>query len=336
MIEERIGDEMKVAIIGCGLIGEKRALALGAHELVVVFDINPARAERVSQLVGNKVILAKDWQAAASYPDVEIVIVSTTNNFLTQIGMFAVDNGKHVLVEKPAAVSYREISQFFAKTVALKQKVKVGFNLRYHPAIIQAKEMIDSNVIGELMFLRGRYGHGGRVGYEKEWRADPKISGGGELIDQGVHLIDLSRFFLGEFERVDGFVNTYFWDMPVDDNGFVSLITKKGQMAWLHVSCTEWKNLFCLEIYGKDGKLQIDGIGGSYGVEKLTYYKMLPQMGPPEVAVWEYPGEDLSWQSEFTAFVAAINGQKKLNGDLGDAKEALRIVSKLYGENNKI
>src|SRR5208337_2911945 len=97
-------------------------------------------------------------------------------------------------------------------------------------------------------------------GNDKEWRADPEISGGGELIDQGVHLIDLSRWFLGDFEIVGGYTDTYFWNMPVDDNGFMALRTKENQMAWLQVSCTEWKNTFCFEIFGKYGKLQIDGL----------------------------------------------------------------------------
>ena len=101
------------------------------------------------------------------------------------------------------------------------------------------------------MFIRARYGHGGRVGYDKEWRAQPELSGGGEFIDQGVHLIDLARWFLGDFNEMQGFAHTYFWNMPVDDNGFLLLKTPKKQVAFLHASCTEWKNLFSFEIYGK-------------------------------------------------------------------------------------
>ena len=157
--------------------------------------------------------------------------------------------------------------------------------------------LCDAGALGPLLYLRGRYGHGGRLGYDREWRADPAVAGGGELLDQGVHLIDLSRWFLGDFVEVAGRVGTYFWNMPVEDNGFSVLRTAAGQVAWLHASCTEWKNLFCFEIFGRDGKLQIDGLGGSYGVERLTFYRMLPQMGPPETTIWEYPGEDLSWPS---------------------------------------
>ena len=123
---------------------------------------------------------------------------------------------------------------------------------------------------------------GCRVGYDKEWRAQPELSGGGELIDQGVHLIDLARWFLGDFTDVQGHAHTYYWDMPVDDNGFLLLKTTSKQVAFLHASCTEWKNLFSFEIYGQTGKIDINGLGGSYGVERISYYKMSPTMGPPE------------------------------------------------------
>ena len=167
--------------------------------------------------------------------------------------------------------------------------VRIGFNHRYHRALRKAREIFESGALGEMMFIRGRYGHGGRPGYDREWRADPARSGGGELIDQGAHLIDLSRWFLGEFPSVRGRARTYFWDMPVEDNGFLLLETARGQVAFLHASWTEWKNLFSFEIAGRVGKLEINGLGGSYGTERLTWYQMSPEMGPPETLAWEYP-----------------------------------------------
>jgi predicted dehydrogenase len=182
------------------------------------------------------------------------------------------------------------------------------------------------------MFVRGRYGHGGRIGYEKEWRARPELSGGGELIDQGVHLIDLARWFLGDFSEVSGYAHTYFWQMPVDDNAFLLLKTSQEQVAFLHASCTEWKNTFSFEVFGRDGKLQIDGLGGSYGVERLSYYKMLPEMGPPETTIWEYPQADNSWEVEMKEFLEDIRLQREPSPGLRDAAAALSIVQKVYRE----
>ena len=126
------------------------------------------------------------------------------------------------------------------------------------------------------------------------------------MIDQGPHLIDLARWFLGDFAEVDGFAHTYFWDMPVDDNAFLLLKTAKKQIAFLHVSCTEWKNTFSFELYGRDGKIDIYGLGGSYGLERITHYRMLPEMGPPETTSWEFPMADNSWEVEFAEFLDDI------------------------------
>jgi len=199
--------------------------------------------------------------------------------------------------------------------------------------MLKAKEIIDSGALGELMFVRARYGHGGRLGYDREWRANPELSGGGELKDQGPHLIDLSRWFLGEeFEDILGSAHTYYWDMPVDDNGFMLLKTATKKTAFLHASCTEWKNLFSMEIYGHDGKLDINGLGGSYGVERLTWYKMLPEMGPPETICWEYPMADDSWALELAEFCDDITNDRKPSCDLSDAYESLKIIEKIYKE----
>ena len=184
--------------------------------------------------------------------------------------------------------------------------------------------------------MRGRYGHGGRVGYEKEWRAQKEISGGGELIDQGVHLIDLARWFLGDFTHVRGSVPTLFWNMAVEDNAFLELQTGAGAIAWLHASCSEWKNLFSLEIYGRDGKLQVEGLGGSYGLERLTHYQMKPGMGPPEIKnFFEFPGEDVSWRAEIEVFEHDIATGTRPSPGLADAFATLQIVDEIYRQNGR-
>jgi len=320
---------MNIGIIGCGLIGKKRAMALGSSNLLWAVDNDLARAQNIAA-IGENARASTDTNDIFNDPKVDIVVIATTNDYLAQLSVKAAKAKKHVLVEKPAGRNVKEINEIINAARENKVLVKVGFNHRYHPALIKAKEIVDSGIMGRLMFIRGRYGHGGRVGYEKEWRANPKISGGGELIDQGVHLIDLSRWFLGDFQKIQGYAGTYFWKMPVDDNAFLQLRNDSDQVAWLHVSCTEWKNMFSFEIYGKDGKLQIDGLGGSYGTERLTYYRMLPEMGPPETTTWEYPFADKSWEREFNEFTQAITQGRQPCGNIVDAKEALVIVEKIY------
>jgi predicted dehydrogenase len=307
---------MGVAIVGCGLIGQKRAKALGGARLVVCADIAKDRADRLAATVtGCKAVT--DWQLAVSDPAVSIVIISTLHDTLAEIAHGAVAAGKHVLIEKPAGRRAAELAGLAEAASANGSLVRVGFNHRYHRALQKAHELVTSGALGPLMFLRARYGHGGRVGYDREWRSDPAKSGGGELIDQGPHLID-------------GFATTYFWDMPVDDNGFLLLKTASRQVAFLHASCTEWKNTFSFEIYGRDGKLDINGLGGSYGTERLTYYKMLPEMGPPETTTWEYPMVDNSWDMEFGEFLEDIRLKRQPSAGIRDAIEALTIIETIY------
>jgi predicted dehydrogenase len=323
---------MRVAIVGCGLIGHKRARALGAGRLVVVADTEPGRARRLAELHPG-CEAAADWRAVVARPDIDAVVVSTTNDGLAPITQAAVEAGKHVLVEKPAARSAAELRPLVALSRKRGVTVKVGFNHRFHPAFLHARSLVDTGAVGPLLYVRGRYGHGGRPGYHREWRADPAVAGGGELLDQGIHLIDLARWFLGDFAEVRGRAATFFWDMSVEDNGFLWLETARRQVAWLHASCTEWKNLFCFEVFGRDGKLQIDGLGGSYGVERLAFYKMLPPMGPPETTIWEYPGEDGSWAAEFAHFCRCVAERGDPEGTLSDALAALEVVQSVYDHN---
>ena len=323
------GWRLGIGLIGCGLIGQKRANALPmADKLITCADVSMNRAEALAKAFGAKAVT--DWRAVVENPAVDVVIVATPHDTLAAITLGAVNAGKHVLVEKPAARFAWELEPVLAARDAKGVRVHVGFNHRYHRSLRKAKELVSSGALGELMFIRGRYGHGGRVGYEKEWRADPAISGGGELIDQGPHLIDLSRWFLGEFTEVQGWAETYFWKMPVDDNGFMLLKTKHNQTAFLHVSCTEWKNLFSFEIYGRDGKLDLNGLGGSYRVERITWYKMLPEMGPPETYSWEYPMSDNSWSVETKAFLDDVKAGRRDDCGLEDAIAALTVVETIY------
>jgi predicted dehydrogenase len=326
---------MKVGIIGCGLIGQKRSVALAGAQLVACADKDLARAKALAgKFPGVRSSANPDEVATAA--DVDIVIVATPHDSLAPLTLQAIRAGKHVLVEKPAARSAAELEPVAAEAQRLGRLVRVGFNHRYHRAFRKARDLYTSGALGPLMFLRARYGHGGRLGYEKEWRAIPEISGGGELIDQGVHLIDLSRMFLGDFSDVQGHAGTFFWKMPVDDNAFLMLRTPSGQVAWLHASASEWKNTFSMEIYGRDGKLQIDGLGGSYGTERLTFYRMLPEMGPPETTAWEFPMADDSWAVEFAEFLKDIQQGRQPDPNLDDAVAALRVVASIYKESRHV
>lgn len=325
-----MGKGLHVGIIGCGLIGQKRAQAHALCQVVACADPLEERAQALARHFSNAVA-TKNWEDVISHPKIEAILIATPHNLLARITLAALEKGKHVLVEKPVGIRPQDLDPIIALAKRKGLCVKAGFNHRFHPAIWKAHEIAQSGALGPLYFVRGRYGHGGRIGYEKEWRTQPEISGGGELIDQGIHLIDLSRWFLGDFSEVFGFVPTYYWNIKVDDNAFLFLKTRHQQVAWLHASWTEWKNLFSFEVFGRDGKLQVDGLGGSYGTERLTYYRMLPEMGPPETISWEFPCPDASFRAEFQEFFTAIQEAREPLGNLSDARAALEIIEKVYG-----
>lgn len=321
--------DLRFAIVGCGLIGKKRAASLGPASLLYACDLDLARASTLAATKAGCRAIA-NYREALADKNVDAVIVSTLNAALAPIAADCARAGKHVLIEKPGGLSAAELREIEKVARPTAARVRLGYNHRFHPALQKARALVDAGAIGPLMFLRARYGHGGRKGYDREWRADPKLSGGGELIDQGVHLIDLAGWFLGDFPTVEGHAMTSFWDMKVDDNAFLSLRTSNGQTAWLHVSCTEWKNLFSLEIYGRDGKLAIDGLGGSYGVERIAFYRMLPEMGPPETTIWEFPAGDDSWRLETEAFIEDIAAAREPSPGLREGIRTLEIVEKIY------
>jgi predicted dehydrogenase len=324
-------EQPQFAVIGCGLIGRKRVIALGPNPpLLYTCDLDAARAAALAQLAPGCTAVT---DAAPVFADARVtaVIISTLNASLAPLALAAVHAGKHALIEKPGALNAAQLRTLRDAAQQTGARVRLGYNHRYHGALLKARALVDAGALGPLMFLRARYGHGGRKGYDREWRADPALAGGGELIDQGVHLIDLAGWFLGEFPTVEGHATTSFWDMKVDDNAFVSLRTAAGQTAWLHASCTEWKNMFSLELYGRTGKIIIDGLGGSYGLEKLTYYPMPADMlgkpTPPEI--FEFPSDN-SWALETQAFVNDTRLACEPAPGLTEGIRTLEIVEAIY------
>ena len=320
---------MKLVIIGCGLIGQKRAVAALArgHRIAAVCDRDAGRAAALAQRTEAKPVADPSEALAA---DIDAVVVATSHDGLAAIAGAAAKAGKHVLVEKPAGRNLAELLELRAAARAAGVAVKVGYNHRFHPGLAQAKALVAAGALGPLYYIRGRYGHGGRVGYENEWRCQREVSGGGEMIDQGSHLIDLSRWFLGDLKLDYSSLPTFFWDIAVEDNCFIALSGEGGQTAWLHATWTEWKNMFSFEISGRDGKLTIDGLGGSYGVERLTHHRMLPAMGPPETTIWEYPFADTSWDMEFASFEDALAGKPAEIADIDDACAVFALIDAAY------
>jgi predicted dehydrogenase len=335
-----------VGIIGAGLIGKKRATALSKlkySHLAIISDINKKAAESIAQEFNGEV--ETHWENVVNKADIDIVVVATFNKFLAPISAAALKNKKHVLCEKPLGRNSEEAKSIIEIAKKSGVVLKTGFNHRHHPAIYKGKQVADSNEIGNIYYLRCIYGHGGRPGYEKEWRASKDLCGGGELLDQGVHIVDLFRWFLGDFDEVYGQINTFYWNMEVEDNAFAMFRTKKRQMAFMHTSWTQWKNKFLFEVFGEKGYLIVDGLGGSYGKERLIIGRRKKQIegqkmevgsriqyagGPPDEKIIEYPDTDISWVEEWKEFISAIKEDREPLGSGYDGLMANKMIEAVY------
>ena len=296
---------------------------------MLVADANFAAAKGVAEDVGAEAV--SSWRELVETPEIDVVCVATPNGYLAEIACAALAAGKHVLLEKPMGRSIEEARAIAESARRAGRRVKVGFNHRYHPAIARAHTELVAATIGTPINARARYGHGGRPGYEKEWRGDKALAGGGELTDQGVHVIDLLHWFLGVPSEIFAVVQTAVWPLgELEDNGFAILRYDGGQVASFHTSWTQWKNLFSLEVFGDRGSLVVEGLGGSYGEESLTIAHRAMAGGAPQMERIVFEGPDLSWRAEWDDFVRGICDSRPYFGDVDDGLVAMGTLAALY------
>ncbi len=320
----------KVGIIGAGRMGRRRAATAHAHPasaVTLIYDEHaPAGAELAAEC-GATVAASREELIAA---DLDIAVVATTHDALAPISTAALLAGKHVLCEKPLGRNPEEARQAVAAAKQSGRVLKVGYNHRYHPAVQKLHEVCTAGEIGPLLSIRARYGHGGRPGYDREWRTNPEQAGGGELLDQGAHLIDLAKWLLGDFAEVTGCVETHFWNSPVEDNAYGLFRTATGQIASLHASWTQWKNLFSFEVFGRDGYVCAEGLGGAYGPERAVVGRRNPQGGAPDSEYFDYPDEDRSWELEWADFLRGLAGAGTPYSLGREALETIEWIYRLY------
>ena len=321
---------LRVGIVGCGLVGRKRADALGEDTLVACFDVDAGATRSLVDSFGGRACSSLD---ALLGHDLDVVIVAVPHDQLAEHACRALGASAHVLVEKPAGIGAADVERIAGAALTAGRRVKVGFNHRFHPATARAIALATEGTYGPVLHLRARYGHGGRLGYESEWRARRAVSGGGELVDQGMHLFDLSYAVLGPLPLHSALLRTAYWPMEVEDNAVVVLGEREdGPWSMFHASWTEWKNLFSLEIFCRRAKLQVDGLARSYGAQRLTVYAMGPELGPPDVETTDFPPDDDSWRLEWEELAEAIHAadDRPLSGDLGSALYGWRCVEEAY------
>jgi predicted dehydrogenase len=323
--------KFRVGIVGAGLVGNIRAKSIKQcenSELVIIVDINKGVAKSAAMQFG---CISSDNIRDLFNQELDILIISTPTKFHTNICIEAFEKNMHVLVEKPLSRYVDESILMVDTARKYNKKLKTGFNHRHLQNVQMAYSWVQKGEIGDLLNIRSRYGHGGRKNYEKEWQAFEDISGGGELLSQGVHILDLFHWFLGKFDVVVGMHQTAYYDVkPLEDNSFALLKTKNNQIASMHVSWTQWKNLFSFEIFGSKGIINIEGRGGSYGKQKVSLIKKPIEHGAPIIETVEFPDHNESWDSEWKIFIDSIIYDNEPIGNGDDGLEVSRLVWAIY------
>ena len=324
---------MNIAIIGAGLIGSKRASALDkSDKLISVCDKNISKAKKLAESYSAN--YTDNFQDVCTQ-NIDIAIIAVVNKHAVDLADKMLSSNKHILCEKPLGRNADESNTILTAAEKSGNIIKTGFNHRFHPAVINAKELIKNGSIGEIINIRARYGHGGRPGMEKEWRCSKELCGGGELIDQGVHLIDLCRWFTDkDVDQVYGKTYRSFWESDVEDNAFFHLEFDGNILAQCHVSWTNWKNIFSFEIFGDNGYIRIEGLGGSYGKETLEVGYRQPSGGIPAIEHFDFTDEDNSWLLEWQDFKQAIEGNRDPNGSGKDGYATNVIIDAIYKSND--
>lgn len=329
--------KLSLALIGAGGMGKRWAHAMKHVQGVVVravVDVDSTRAKAFANNFKNCESLG-DWRDILLRQDIDAVVVVTPHRFLAPISQSFLRRGKHVLSEKPGGVKSAEIKQAVALAKKHRVRYMVGFNHRFHSSFLLARKFIEQGKIGELMFIRARYGFGGRTGYQKEWRMHKKFSGGGELIDQGVHMIDMVRSFFGDITSVSGFAENLYWNAGVEDNAMLVLRNKKKQLASIHVSWSNWKPIHNFEIFGTKGYINIEGLGKKYGGTEKVILGKRNEKDPDHPTEREFicnPDADISLIKELQEFISAIKEKRNPVPSAVDGYEALKIVEKIYGK----
>lgn len=329
--------KIRTGIIGFGKMGKIRAEVTedtGAGEVVVVHDPHLDEAVQYPRAETPEAVLTDD--------SVDAVYICTPNHMNKDLTIRALNHGKHVFCEKPPAFSAEEVEEIRRAESASGRVLMYGFNHRHHTSIKYMKSLIEGGEYGKVLWMRGRYGKSVDQSFYEQWRANPELSGGGILLDQGIHMVDLFLHMHGSFNQVEAFVSNLYWEMGIEDNVFAILRdSETGAVASLHSTMTQWRHLFSLEVFLSKGYLVLNGLrtsSGTYGEEVLSIAK---NRTTAPAATWEDEErityhENTSWRSEVDHYLEAIRGEHPVMiGNSTDALELMKTIDTIYERGRK-
>ena len=331
---------LKVGIAGYGVVGRRRHKCVDQHpdmKMIAVCDKNLSVESRIVDGVKEY----KNYKELLK-EDLDLLLVCLTNEIAPEVTIAGLEKGLHVFCEKPPGRDVEDVYNVIAvENKHPDQKLMYGFNHRYHYSVVETLRIIKSKELGEVINLRGVYGKSQLVTFnQRDWRTKREIAGGGVLLDQGIHMVDLMRLFAGDFKEIYSFIENSHWSYDVEDNAYALMRTECGKVAMLNSSATQWRHRFHLDINLERGSLILGGIlssSKSYGAETLTVVQANPEndQGDPKEVTTRY-NTDPSWYAEIEEFADCIlNSRKITSGSSDDALQTMKLVYRIYHADKK-
>ena len=329
--------QKKIGIAGYGIIGKRRHSVIDNNpNLKVIAGCDRTFLEHTHE--ENGVTFYKDYKLLLEHSDLDAIFVCMSNDFAAEVTIAGLKKGLHVFCEKPPGINIEQVNQIISEEKKNPDvKLMYGFDHRYHDAVIEALRISQDQELGNIINIKGVYGKAQLITFDQtDWRTKRNIAGGGVLLDQGIHMVDLMRLFAGEFIDVKSFVSNSFWGFDVEDNAYAMMKTDEGVIAMLHSSATQWEHKFSLDITFEKGSLNLGGIltsTKSYGDETLTviWAEKEDIQGNPMKQTTKF-NTDYSWQREVDLFAKIITDQGSTIPFAGseDALNTMRLVYKIY------
>jgi len=327
---------MHCLIFGFGYMGKIRYDVLRRHPAVrKITVVDPALDPSAEGLRGALL----EPGAPVPWATVDAAFICTPNNVTADLCVEAIARCGRVFCEKPPGRNWEDfcrIAEAAARTP--RHTLMFGFNHRLHPSVQSAKALLSDGKLGDVLYVKGTYGKSGGIRHRQNWRSNPVVAGGGILLDQGVHMLDLFQLFLGPLALVEAVLTDAFWGSGLEDNAFILLRSARGAPAFLHSSATLWKHTFRFEIGCRDGYLIGSGLlskTGSYGREQLVIGKRQFEdealaLGNPREEIIHFD-RDESWEKEVNEFLGAVQeGQPAAHGTLDDARLVMEVIRDVY------
>ena len=323
---------LKIGIIGYGRMGKIRHQSIdevGGAEVIAISESSVGEAFKTIPNLTNEEII--------QHPGIDVIIISTPNFLNKNLTIRSLQSGKHVFCEKPPCFTGSDMEEIILAEKISGKKLMYGFNHRHHDSVIRMKEIVDRQEYGRVLWMRGRYGKSVTSDYFNEWRAKKELAGGGILLDQGIHMLDLFLYLGGDFDRVKAEISNLYWNLEIEDNAFVILKnSRNGVVANLHSTMTQWRHLFSLEVFMEKGYMVLNGLitsSMSYGEEVLSIAKnrsSIPAATWKDEVKTQYLNNN-SWRYEMEHFLHAIRNDTPIAvGNSEDALKLMKIIDKIY------